>query len=229
MEMLMERPSPSLASDGAWLLLAELNHRVCNELQVAMSALRLARRQLASDDPARFIAETELRLEAFGHVHQLLDRQRDQGTLSQRLEALCRVASLAKGAPLGTHLRLTLDDVTADEEISWTICVVAFELMTNAFKHAFPGGLPGVVAIDLRPEGKEVLLTVSDNGVGPRTGDRSGEAVWRSPGLGSGIVSQLAERLGGFVISEGGPEGTTVSFRVPAAGSMRQEPAALGA
>src|SRR5580692_9929744 len=90
MEMLMERrPSPSLASDGAWLLLAELNHRVCNELQVAMSALRLAKRELASDDPARFIEEAELRLEAFGYVHQLLDRQRDQGSISQRLEALC--------------------------------------------------------------------------------------------------------------------------------------------
>jgi two-component sensor histidine kinase len=221
MEMLMERPSPSLASDGAWLLLAELNHRVCNELQVAMSALRLAKRELASDDPARFIEEAALRLEAFGYVHQLLDRQRDQGPLSQRLEALCRATSLAKAAPLGTHLRLLLDDVTADEETSWTICVVAFELMTNAFKHAFPGGVAGVVAIDLRREGEELLLTVTDNGVGPRVGGRSGEAVWRSPGFGSGIVNQLAERLGGFVISVGGPEGTTVSFRVPAARSMQ--------
>jgi len=215
MEMLMERPSPALASDGAWLLLAELNHRVCNELQVAMSALRLAKRELASDDPARFIEEAELRLEAFGYVHQLLDRQRDQGPLSQRLEALCRATSLAKAAPLGTHLRLTLDEVTADEETSWTICVVAFELMTNAFKHAFPGGLGGVVAIDLRREGEELLLTVTDNGVGPRPGGRSGEPVWRSPGFGSGIVNQLAERLGGFVISVGGPEGTEVSFRAP--------------
>jgi two-component sensor histidine kinase len=221
MEMLMERPSPSLASDGAWLLLAELNHRVCNELQVAMSALRLAKRKLASDDPARFIEEAELRLEAFGYVHQLLDRQRDQGPLSQRLEALCRATSLANAAPLGTHLRLMLDDVTADEETSWTICVVAFELMTNAFKHAFPGGVAGVVAIDLRREGDELLLTVTDNGVGPRVGGRSGEAVWRSPGFGSGIVNQLAERLGGFVISVGGPEGTTVGFRVPAARSMQ--------
>jgi two-component system, sensor histidine kinase PdtaS len=222
MEMLMERrPSPSLASDGAWLLLAELNHRVCNELQVAMSALRLAKRELASDDPARFIEEAELRLEAFGYVHQLLDRQRDQGPISQRLEALCRATSLAKSALLGTHLRLTLDDVTADEEASWTICVVAFELMTNAFKHAFPGDLAGVVSVDLRREGEDLLLTVTDNGVGPRVGGRSDEPVWRSPGFGSGIVNQLAERLGGFVISVGGPQGTAVSFRVPAARSVQ--------
>jgi len=221
MEMLMERRSPSLASDGAWLLLAELNHRVCNELQVAMSALRLAKRELASDEPARFIEEAELRLEAFGYVHQLLDRQRDQGPLSQRLEALCRATSLAKAAPFGTHLRLTLDEVTADEETAWTICVVAFELMTNAFKHAFPGDLAGIVGVDLRQDGEELLLTVMDNGVGPRGAGRSAEAVWRGPGFGSGIVSQLAERLGGFVISVGGPEGATVSFRVPVARSSQ--------
>jgi two-component sensor histidine kinase len=213
----MERRAGPLASDGAWLLLAELNHRVCNELQAAQSALRLARRGLASAEPVRFIEEAVLRLEAFGHVHQLLDRQRGQGPLAQRLEAVCRAASLSKAAPLGIHLTLKLEEVTADAEIAWTVCVVACELMTNAFKHAFPAGGPGLVSVVLRQHGEAVLLTVTDNGVGADAGLSSADTGGGERGFGSGIVAQLAARLGGSMTLAGGSSGTAATFRVPAA------------
>lgn len=212
----MEHRAPAAESDGVWLVLAELNHRVGNELQAALSALRLARRELASDKPGRFIEDAVVRLQCFGDVHQLLDRQRSQGRLAQRLEALCRVTSLAKGAPLGVRLALTLDDVDVDEETAWTICVVAFELMTNAFKHAFPGSLPGVVSVALRQDGDEVLLSVTDNGVGTGAHGRAAGTIWQTPGFGSGIVTQLAERLGGSVTRVSGPTGTIATFSAPA-------------
>jgi two-component sensor histidine kinase len=211
----MERRAAPLASDGAWLLLAELNHRVCNELQAAQSALRLARRGLASAEPVRFIEEATLRLEAFGHVHQLLDRQRGQEPLAQRLEAVCRAASRSKAAPLGIHLALKLDEVTADAETAWTVCVVASELMTNAFKHAFPGGRPGVVSVVLWQDDEGVRLTVTDNGVGADAGFPSAAPAQATRGFGSGIVAQLAERLGGSMTLAGGPAGTVATFRVP--------------
>ena len=211
-----EPRAASVGPDEAWLLLAELNHRVRNELQVAMSALRLAKRGLASAEPGRFIEEAVLRLEGLGSLHQLLDRQMGQGPLTQRLEALCRAISLSKAAPLGIRLVLTLDEVAVDDETAWTVCVVASELMTNAFKHAFPTGSPGVVSVLLRQERGEVLLTVSDNGVGEAADRRSAEAIWQAPGFGSGIVAQLAERLGGFVTRVSGPMGTTATFGVPA-------------
>lgn len=209
-----------LGNDEAWLLLAELNHRVRNELQVALSALRLARRQLASSEPARFIEDAVLRLEGLGNVHQVLDRQVGQGPVAQRLQALCWATSRSKAAALGIQLLLVLEDVTTDEETAWTVCVVASELMTNAFKHAFPGGGPGMVSVGLRQEGDEVLLTVADNGVGSFAPNRSAEAIWQAPGFGSGIVDQLAERLGGSVTRVGGPAGTTVTLSVPGSLSM---------
>ena len=138
MMALTESRGARLESDHAWLLLAELNHRVRNELQVALSALRLAKRQLASPKSARFIEDAVLRLEGLGNVHEVLDRKVGQGTLAQRLEALCRGTSLSRAAALGIRLVLELDEVITDEETAWTICVVTSELMTNAFKHAFP-------------------------------------------------------------------------------------------
>jgi two-component sensor histidine kinase len=217
MMALTERRGARLGGDEAWLLLAELNHRVRNELQVALSALRLAKRQLASPEPARFIEEALLRLEGLGNVHRVLDRQGGQGPLAQRLEALCRATSLSKGASLGIRLVLELDEVTTDEETAWTVCVVASELMTNAFKHAFPDRTPGVVSVVLRQDRDDVLLTVTDNGVGGPAPDRSPETIWQASGFGSGIINQLAERLGGSVTRMSGPGGTSVTFGVPAA------------
>jgi two-component sensor histidine kinase len=212
----IERQAAPLANDGAWLLLAELNHRVGNELQVVVSALQLVRRELASGQPARLIEDALVRLTCFGDVHRLLDRRRHQAPLAERLEALCQAMSVAKAAPIGVHLRLGLDEVTADEETAWTLCVVAFELMTNALKHAFPGNLPGVVDVVLRRDGEGVLLTVSDNGVGVGADRRVAETVWEAPGFGSGIVAELAGRLGGFVTRVSGAGGTTATFRIPA-------------
>jgi two-component sensor histidine kinase len=195
-----------------------MNHRVCNEFQVALSALRLAQRGLASPEPVRFIEEAVTRMEAFGYVHQLLDRQRGQESLAQRLEALCRATSQAKAAPLGIHLTLKLDDVPADEETAWTVCVVAAELMTNALKHAFAEGMPGVVGVVLKQDGERVLLSVTDNGAGAGVPGRPAEAIWAAHGFGSGIITQLAGRLGGVVTRVSGPAGTIATFSLPAAG-----------
>jgi two-component sensor histidine kinase len=218
----MRQGGVEVARDGVWLVLAELNHRVLNELQAALSALRLPQRGVGSGESGRFIEEAAVRLQCFGEVHQLLDRQRHQGPLAQRLEALCRAISLAKAAPLGIGLALALNDVSAEEETAWTVCVVAFELMTNAFKHAFVGGLPGVVGVVLRQEGGDVLLTVTDNGVGCGVEERSVESIWRTPGFGSGIVTQLAERLGGCVTCVRRRVGTTTTLIVPAAAQRTQ-------
>lgn len=216
----VEQQDSPLASDGAWLLLAELNHRVGNELQAALAALRLAKRGVGeSAAPLRFLEEAVARLEGFGDVHQILDRQRGHAPLAQRLERLCRATATSKAGARGIHIRLNVEDIQVDDEAAWTICVVASELMTNAFKHAFPGGLPGVIGVSLRQDGEGVLLTVSDNGVGAPA--RLGETVWQAPGFGCGIVAQLAERLGGFVTRAASPNGTVVTFRVPGARRMQ--------
>ena len=216
MLMSVERQAAPAASDGAWLLLAELNHRIGNELQAALSALRCAKRGLGSAGVhSRFVEEAMDRLENVGDVHRLLDRQRGHGPVAERLEALCRAVSLSKAAPAGIHVSLELGDVVVDEEAAWTLCVVASELMTNACRHAFPNGRPGAIGVSLQREHEAVVLTVADNGVGLQGSHLS--AVWQPGGFGSGIVEQLAHRIGGAVDRIDGPRGVSVSLTVPAA------------
>ncbi len=84
------------------------------------------------------------------------------------------------------------------------------ELVSNAFKYAFPGGREGIVDIRLAEKGDQYELSVRDDGVGHENalGDKP-----RS-GLGFELVEALAQQLGGRVYkaSDGGTE---VTLRFP--------------
>src|SRR6202030_3473597 len=67
------------------------------------------------------------------------------------------------------------------------------ELISNAFKHAFPDGRKGSLLIEGRRRGGSVVLEVRDDGVGmPEGADRA-----RSRSLGLGIVGILTRQLKG--------------------------------
>jgi two-component sensor histidine kinase len=206
--------SEASGSVGAWLLLAEFNHRVRNEITAALSALRMAQRGgRAEVQPMEFLDQAVERLENFGQVHHLLDRHQSHGSLGQRLEALCRAITRSKAAPEGIHVVISADEVEADDETAWTVCAVASELMTNAFRHAFRHNGRGVVGVSLREDREWLLLTIADNGMG--FAPRDVRPVDSNPGLGSAIVAELTERLGGGVSLCSGPAGTAVTVKVP--------------
>jgi len=208
MSALNDQLSPVAEHDGAQLMLAELNHRVGNELMAALSALRLARRNLLeSTAPERYLDEAVSRLESFGWLHEILDPNRCHGTLCERLELLCRATSASKGALSGVHIVLFADDVAVDAHTAWILCVVASELITNAIKHAFPDDILGIVAVELREEAAGLVLTVADNG--------SGICPNGPKGLGSGILAQLAASVGGSITRWRRTTGTAVTLKVP--------------
>jgi two-component sensor histidine kinase len=78
--------------------------------------------------------------------------------------------------------------LSIDIAISLGLCVT--ELITNSYKYAFPGGMGGEVTLKLRSENKNLLLTVSDNGIGlPEEFD-----IHTSESLGLKIVSTLVDQ-----------------------------------
>ena len=210
-----------VAVDGSQLFLAELNHRVSNELAAALAALRLVQRAFRdSPEPTGFLDQAIARLENFGQLHHILDPNRSHGSLARRLELLCNAVSLAKAAPRGIHVALSADEVMADDEAAWTICAVVSELLQNVLKHAFDEDGAGLVVVDLREEHETIFLSVADNGSGV------GQPVCREhaetgSGAGWGIVTGLAERLGGSVSRASRSTGTTVTCRIPARRSGR--------
>jgi two-component sensor histidine kinase len=212
-----ERPKICTEATGPALVLAELSHRVGNELTAALSALRMVQRSLKDVvEPTGFLDQAVSRLEQFGELHHILDRTRAHGSLSGRLEALCRAISVAKAGPRGIRIAVSADEIAVDDEIAWTACVIVSELLTNAIKHAFLDEDDGLVIVELRDERGMIALTVIDNGAGIDAARQGfSDCPPQAPGAGWRIVTELAERLGGAVSRCSLSTGTTVMVALP--------------
>jgi signal transduction histidine kinase len=103
---------------------------------------------------------------------------------------------------------------------------VVDNLVGNALKFVAPGVTPAV-SIQARQEEQDVLIWISDNGIGipPAQRDRifsvferlHGEEAYPGTGIGLAIVKKGMERLGGSVRVEPAPVGTTFRLCLPAA------------
>jgi len=189
-------------------LLREVHHRVKNNLQVVSNLLMLKGRG-ADPEVRRALDETAARVHAIAAVHEALyGGMRTEGV--PMLERLRLIAARLHES-YGTDPRITIDvegeEMLAPLDKAVPLALIATELVSNAFKHAFPGDRAGRIALHLAPgAGTSFELTVADDGVGWAPG-----VVGR--GAGVGIVAALVRQLGG----DGGYEpraGGGTSFRL---------------
>ena len=65
------------------------------------------------------------------------------------------------------RLQIASDQIVLSPDDAIPLALLANEVMTNAYKHAFPEGTSGMIAINLScaPE-NAIILRIMDNGVG---------------------------------------------------------------
>jgi two-component sensor histidine kinase len=126
------------------------------------------------------------------------------------------------------HKQLTLD-VTTDEsaataDVSMSLGLIVTELVINALKHAFPDHRHGHIKVDYRSEGEFWKLSVGDDGVGMVANEGKPKS-----GLGTSIVSALAQQLNATITVAAANPGTEVSVvhgaPVASGQAARPEPA----
>jgi PAS domain S-box-containing protein len=204
------------------VLLNELHHRVKNNLQMISSLLSL---QAASiDDPhlRRILEESQNRVRAMGLTHQLLYEHRDfsridLGEYLGRLAQLLLSAYRTHGGRIAMALTLPAETYYVGLERAVPCGLMVNELVTNAFKHAFPADRRGTITIALAGVGEdEIDLTIGDDGIGlPGGFDMSS-----LKSLGLRLVPLLAEQIKGRLTVAGQP-GCRFSLRFPAARARR--------
>jgi two-component sensor histidine kinase len=95
------------------------------------------------------------------------------------------------------------------------MALLVTEAVSNALKHAFPGGRPGKITVSLERRPTEALLTVADNGVGLPDGGSKADPD-QAEGIGLTLIEMLAKQIGGeLAISVA--QGTRLSLRFPVA------------
>jgi two-component sensor histidine kinase len=197
--------------------IAEIHHRVKNNLQTVSSLLSLQGRRVAAPEAKAAIEESARRIRSIAVVHEILSQEvGDAAPFSEILGPLLRMIDeglVATDRPLEFKVEGDAGVLRSDQATH--MAVVLTEILQNVVDHAFPTG-PGLddrrVVIAFDNDGEHLAVSVIDNGVGvAELGD----------GLGLTIVRNLVRReLGGTIeISDadgaGGRPGTRVELHVP--------------
>lgn len=208
------------------VLLKEVHHRVKNNLQVISSLLYLQAKSL-NDGPARdVLRETRDRVNSIALVHEQLYRSANFSAIDfgEHLRELAANVAYSYGAERrGIVLVMNVTEVTLQLDVAIPASLIFNELLSNAFKHAFPGNRTGRVEVTLsaQPPG-DLVLRVSDDGRGlPVSVD------WNRPTtLGLKIVRNLTEQIHGKIVVEA-EFGSTFLVSFKANKSSPEVPAAL--
>ena len=181
-------------------LLQEVHHRVKNNLQVIAAMVQLEIPQAASEEVRARMAAIARRVQAMGRVHEQLYTSRDLGRIDfgEYLDGLARgLAELHTGQPVTLETDIEPGGVSCDLDRAVPLGLIANELITNAFKHAFPDGQVGTVRVGLRRlPGGVMELWVEDDGVGGVAGPVAKEgAERRLAGMPGGMGMTLIRAL----------------------------------
>jgi len=191
------------------LLLREVNHRVGNSLQIIASLLHLQANSATQEDVKAALTNAMGRVAAVAQVHRRLYTSQDLKSvlLNQYLDAL--LDDLRRSAEGNRMSRLTLkaEPIEIDPDRAVAIGIVANELVMNAVKYAYPDGA-GPIHVDLRGDGNDIVLSISDDGVGT-----NGKSDPRSTGMGQRIVSAMATKLEATAERDPNHKGTRIVLR----------------
>jgi two-component sensor histidine kinase len=200
---IVQLPNP----DGS-LLLREWNHRINNELNSAIYAV--SAKAVHSDS----VAVKAALLDVVDLLHRCADVHRAQhmpnpGRLTDAaryLQQLCFSITKYRLDRLAIRVLFSADDLRLEGERCWKLGLIVSELLTNVARHAQFDGRHPELRVELMLAGNVVNCTVSDNG-------SAAEPVRRGRGL--AIIGELANSLGGRVLTSCATEGTSSLVTFP--------------
>jgi len=196
------------------LLLREVHHRIKNNMNVAMSLLSIQSGNMEDPAAAAAIDDARGRMMSMLLIYEKLYRSDNFMQVSTR-EYLSDLLDMIRQQFGLSHVTLDrdLDDFQMDSSTLFPLGIILNELITNAFKHAFPSSKAGRIDVKLRFENDETAtLSIVDDGKGLA----SGTALKDSKGFGSLLVRSLVEQIHGSmdVVSAAG-SGTHFTIRFP--------------
>ena len=199
------------------VLLQEVHHRVKNNLAVIISLLNLQSKKMQNEEVRAAFLDCQARIRSMALIHETLYKSADLGNLDLDRYLKSLIKTLSETYP--NHFsrvcfETEAEKITLPPDYMIPCGLILNELVSNSIKHAFPRGGEGKISVSAhQEESDEIVLAVSDNGVGlPQDLDFK-----KSKSLGMLLVTRLGEmQLRGKVgVSSTNGTHVTVRFKRP--------------
>jgi two-component sensor histidine kinase len=189
-------------------LLREIHHRVKNNLQIISAITLMHEKSARFEREKNFFKDFQQRIKAMSKIHETLYRSDDleKMNISEYIPDLVKNLTLTYNVDLKRiNCVFEIEQIMMPLNTAMHLGLIVNELVSNAFKYAFPRKRNGEILIKIQTTDKKmILLQIKDNGVGfPPEIDFT-----KSNSMGLRIVRTSTKQLKGEILLEKGDGGT---------------------
>jgi two-component sensor histidine kinase len=151
-------------------LLRELYHRTKNNMQVIMAMINLQTQNIKDENILQMFSETSNRISTMALVHEKLYQTKDLSQINLKDYFTDLINLLSNNYQLiseGIRIKTDMSNVMVTIDSAIPCGLIMNELISNAFKHAFPENQRGEIQISLKMiDDQEIELIIGDDGIG---------------------------------------------------------------
>lgn len=151
------------------VLLAEIHHRVKNNLAVITGLLELQAYNTDSEEATDVLEISKTRINSIALIHEKLYQNENLSEIcfQQYLQELTDIILASMSSQqIQMDINIDADPVMLTVNQGIPCGLILNEIITNAFKHAYPHKNEGQIKITLDKRGDDIYLSITDNGVG---------------------------------------------------------------
>lgn len=180
------------------VLLAEIHHRVKNNLAVISGLLGLQSSYIEDEKAKALFQESRNRIHSMALIHDKLYQHETFAKIdfcTYINDLTSHIQRSYQYAPSNIEFTLGCTNIFLDIKTAIPCGLILNELITNSYKHAFIGREKGEIKIECIKAGNTCTIMVNDNGVG----FNADEALKKSNSLGLTLINALTEQINGTV------------------------------
>lgn len=194
------------------LMLAEIHHRVKNNLAVISGLLQLQSFQSENTEVNKALVDSQHRIQSIALVHEMLYQSEslayiDYGTYVKDLMDNIKSTYLSKQKKI--QLVTEIEPFSLDINQAISCSLLLNEILVNAFKHAFIDHVEGIISVKGGVTNNIVTLVVSDNGKGVNQAE-----FYKASSLGATLIKTLTNQLHGNITMHEPIEGSGSIFKI---------------
>ena len=178
-------------------LLAEIHHRVKNNLAIVTSMMQLQAMETEDTNLQGALRVAQQRIHAIATIHELLYGSESLSHLDfgENIKQLLHNLGEIYGSGKQIAIDLQVDQIPMNINQAIPCALIVNEVVTNAYKHAFDHQEEGEIAVDIHEEDENVVVLITDNGGGIPDNVKQGDLST----IGMTLINLLKQQLEGEV------------------------------